>query len=258
MSDGLNKKQQLFLLCLDNAEEVILNDNEEFASALAQLYDECPNLHVIVTSIRDIGRLPNEIDPKPCIVRQLRSQSAVELFLENTGYIENGDFIQFLQTDVNYPFKKLCPSLKDKENFSVSDLTPEIIKEIRIRLMSHKNLIEALAAHDMFRQLSGNPTSITMIAAIIKNPMIKKAEKNTLIDMYNRIKSEKDIVVEDLAEEGEDFNMKAIPRVYKNTMSLKISTEMGVKLLETTYPDDMYLLFFLGCLPGGVKFYQLK
>lgn len=124
--------------------------------------------------------------------------------------------------------------------------------------MSHKNLIEALAAHDMFRQLSGNPTSITMIAAIIKNPMIKKAEKNTLIDMYNRIKSEKDIVVEDLAEEGEEFNMKAIPRVYKNTMSLKISTEMGVKLLETTYPDDMYLLYFLGCLPGGVKFYQLK
>jgi len=32
--------------------------------------------------------------------------------------------------------------------------------------MSPKYKIEAMALHDMFRQLSGNPTSITMIAAI--------------------------------------------------------------------------------------------
>ena len=70
--------------------------------------------------------------------------------------------------------------------------------------------------------------------------------------MYKLIKSEKDIVVDELGDECEGFDAKAIPRVYKNTMSLKISTEMSVKLLEETCPEDLSLLFFLGCLPGGV------
>ena len=44
----------------------------------------------------------------------------------------------------------------------------------------------------MFRQMGGNPTSINMIAAIYSNPMIKD---NTLVDMYKRIKSEKDFII---------------------------------------------------------------
>ena len=47
----------------------------------------------------------------------------------------------------------------------------------------------------MFKQISGNPTSITMIAAMQKNPLIKKENPNSLIDMYDRIKSQKDIVI---------------------------------------------------------------
>ena len=100
----------------------------------------------------------------------------------------------------------------------------------------------------MFIQLSGNPTSITMIAAIHANPMIKQR----LLEMYKLIKSEKNIVVDELGDEGDE---KAIPRVYKNTMSLKISTEMSVKLLEEA--DNLQLLYFLGCLPGGVNKMQL-
>ena len=47
----------------------------------------------------------------------------------------------------------------------------------------------------MFKQISGNPTSITMIAAMLQNPLIKKENKNPLIDMYDRIISHKDIVI---------------------------------------------------------------
>jgi len=68
-----------------------------------------------------------------------------------------------------------------------------------------------MALHDMFRQLSGNPTSITVIAAIHRNDMLKKSNKNTLVDMYHRIKSEKDIVVYELVDEFEGKNNKAIP-----------------------------------------------
>lgn len=100
----------------------------------------------------------------------------------------------------------------------------------------------------MFRQLSGNPTSITMIAALLKNPLIKRSENNPLVDMYKRIKSEKDIVVNELEEKN-----GSVATVYKNNMSLQISTEASVNLLEETSPEDISLLYFLGCLPGGVK-----
>ena len=51
--------------------------------------------------------------------------------------------------------------------------------------------------HDMFKHMRGNPTSITLIAAIHANPLYKKA-KNELVDMYNRVKDEAGIFVEDL------------------------------------------------------------
>ena len=108
----------------------------------------------------------------------------------------------------------------------------------------------------MFKQISGNPTSITMIAAMQKNPLIKKENQNSLIDMYDRIKSHKDIVVRQIGEEDkqDSVGIKAHgTRVYKNVMSLQISTQMNVKMLEKTKPKDMALLYFLGCLPGGCK-----
>ena len=67
-----------------------------------------------------------------------------------------------------------------------------------------------------------------MIAAIHCNPMIKKNEGNTLVDMYERIKSEKNIVIEEL---DYDVEGKAIPRVIENIMSLKVAAEMSVTLL---------------------------
>ena len=68
------------------------------------------------------------------------------------------------------------------------------------------------------------------------NDMIKKKSTNALIDMYGRIKSKKDLEIWDLDEDGDGFEIKGNPRVYKNTMSLKISTEMGINLLKETFP----------------------
>jgi len=95
--------------------------------------------------------------------------------------------------------------------------------------------ISVLAAHDMFRQISGNPTSITMMAAIKANDMIRRDHSNALIDIYNRIKSEKDIVVEQLGDD-ENFKSKTIQRKYRNDMSLKITTETSVELLKRSFP----------------------
>ena len=40
-------------------------------------------------------------------------------------------------------------------------------------------------------------------------------------------------------------------------MSLNVAAEISVKLLESSNKEDMDLLYFLGCLPGGVTEEQL-
>lgn len=72
--------------------------------------------------------------------------------------------------------------------------------------------------------------------------------------MYNNIKSEKNTIVADL-----DYNEdgKPIP-IVENIMSLRVATELSINLLSETYPEDVDLLFFLGCLPGGVTKEKLE
>ena len=115
---------------------------------------------------------------------QLRSHNAVDLFLDNCGPLEVSHLLDFLIEDKNYPFKKLLLNGKEMESAKPHQLTPELRKQIQITLLSKKGKIEALMLHDMFKQLAGNPTSITMIATMLQNPMILKSEKNALIDMY--------------------------------------------------------------------------
>ena len=125
----------MWLLCLDNAEEIIENDNREFLTFLSELFDHCPAVNMIVTSIKDIGRLPNQINPKPFFLRQLRSHSAVELFLQQAPFVDNEKMIEFLQADETFPIKKFLPSLKDiDEPVSIKDLSPAQLKELDIRL----------------------------------------------------------------------------------------------------------------------------
>jgi len=152
--------------------------------------------------------------------------------------------------DKNFPFKKFLSHVKDLDELSFE----QVSELLRRKIENPQNWVSALAQHDMFKQLLGNPLSITMIAAIHCNPMIKKSEGSTLVDMYERIKSEKNIVIEEL---DYDVEGKVIPRVIENIMSLKVAAEMSVKLLESTQLDDINLLYFLGCLPGGVSEIQL-
>ena len=53
-------------MCLDNADMVIEHDKDEFVNFLTQMYDECPNLNIIVTSSRGFDYcLPNDVILKP-------------------------------------------------------------------------------------------------------------------------------------------------------------------------------------------------
>ena len=96
-SDNMNEKR--FLLCLDNAENAIEKDNDEFTKFLAELYDECDNLCVLITTNRVLGELANNHKPTTFFVKWLHMHSAVELFLDNCGEISDEDLIMFLLAD---------------------------------------------------------------------------------------------------------------------------------------------------------------
>ena len=55
-----------------------------------------------------------------------------------------------------------------------------------------------------------------------------------------------------------DFNGKPAPVEVQNVMQISASAEMSVKLLEDMGRGDSDLLYFLGCLPGGITLPQLE
>ena len=44
--------------------------------------------------------------------------------------------------------------------------------------------VKVLSAHDLFKQLNGNPYSISTLAAFYKNPFV---EENDLVGIYRRL-----------------------------------------------------------------------
>ena len=82
-----------FLLCFDNAENLVSNkkDGVEFRKFLSQLYSFCPSLSIIVTSTKQLGGLPDNIHPDSQIIPRLKDKESVELFVENAGPITDDD-----------------------------------------------------------------------------------------------------------------------------------------------------------------------
>ena len=77
---------------------------------------------------------------------------------------------------------------------------------------------KALSMHDMFKQLSGNPMSIRILASFHANTLIKK---NDLKTIYEKVKSERSFM--------EDENQKGKGTSQLNNMvSLRISTETSL------------------------------
>ena len=65
-------------MCLDNADMVIEHDKDEFVNFLTQMYDECPNLNIIVTSSRGFDYcLPNDVILKPQLLHSLKMIDSV-------------------------------------------------------------------------------------------------------------------------------------------------------------------------------------
>ena len=89
-----------------------------------------------------------------------------------------------------------------------------------------------------------------MLAACHSNPFFKT---NSLAELYQKVRSGGNLCVEcDLSISSDK------PRIGKNNISLNFTMDASIQLLEDSSPDTLNLLYFLGCLPGGMKLDQLK
>ena len=74
-------------------------------------------------------------------------------------------------------------------------MSTEIENEILEALRQNYSLqVRALANHDLFKQLSGNPFSIRLLAAFNANPMLKN---NDLKSIYTKVKNEINLLADD-------------------------------------------------------------
>ena len=77
---------------------------------------------------------------------------------------------------------------------------------------------KALTMHDMFKQLSGNPMSIRILASFHANTLIKK---NDLKSIYEKVRNER-FYMDDDGNKGKGTSSN------DNMLSLRVSTETSV------------------------------
>lgn len=239
----LKKKNKMFLLCIDNASALMQYDKEkEFVAFLEHLNDHCPNLRIIITSNRCL-QLPPNISSRPVVLQQLRSTQSARLFLDICEqYLQYKELQELILKDADYPYDKCVPEIKVTENLEA---------DLNRRVRQFQNWPKLLALHDLFSNLlMGNPTTITIIASCVADPMLQ----TNLVNIYTDLKQQRKVFINEL-----DFESggKSRPVEIENIMSLQVASEMSVKLLEELDPNHKNLLYFLGCLPGGFKKEQL-
>ena len=185
-------------------------------------------------------------------IKNLRSKVAVELFLQEVrkqqGHVYVSDIADLVEEDPNYPIKKILTDIDTFTDRSKENIRSVLMK--RIDLPSRQ--VEALQYHDLFKQLSGNPSSIVILAAYYCYPFHQK--KMTLTELYKR-------VIKDGKENSDfpdDVSSELKATISKNNISLTLTTEASIKLLKESEPKHLEMLYYLGCLPGGVMLEQLK
>lgn len=110
----------------------------------------------------------------------------------------------------------------------------------------------------MFQQMAGNPTSITMVSAACKNENFDLGP-NKLIYMYDNIVQNNRILINEIGiGDGSGKGGRRLRQVQNHKISLEFSTHCSIQLLEQSSKDDVQVLYFLGCLPGGIREPQLR
>ena len=81
-----------------------------------------------------------------------------------------------------------------------------------------------------------------------------KQEIDHLKAVYQVVKDEKGLIDDDTKSVHSVLSRMPL---HRNQMSLRISTEASLKLLEETQRTEFQLFYFIGCLKDGIKDFEL-
>ena len=79
---GDDRKRLDFVICFDNAEELISRSQYEFQRLMKILTESCPHLKIVITSNRPLDYKLNIVSFVSRFISGLRTNQAAELFLE--------------------------------------------------------------------------------------------------------------------------------------------------------------------------------
>ena len=112
-------------------------------------------------------------------------------------------------------------------------VSEEFKKKFSEKLYYRKSIpVETLSYHDLFKQLSGNPTSIVILAKCYSNPFFKF---NSLAQLYKKVLDQRS-----LTEDESDYDVRSEvvrPVISKNNFSLNFTIEASLGLLEQLADD---------------------
>ena len=93
--------------------------------------------------------------------------------------------------------------------------------------------------------------SIVMLAACHSNEFFKT---NSLAELYQKVRNGKNLCED---SDGGESNDSDHPKNSRNNISLNFTMDASITLLQETEPEALNLLYFMGCLPGGLSKKQL-
>ena len=88
-----------FLLMLENVEDIVSHDEDNFKRFLKDVYEGCQNLSIIMCSYEWVGRVSDSIMPTIINILELDPVSSVKLFMECTGEFKPEEIVKLILHD---------------------------------------------------------------------------------------------------------------------------------------------------------------
>ena len=138
----------------------------------------------------------------------------------------------------------------------------KIARELRDTVTNKKNLstylkqngqrarLALLEKHPLFEYLFGNPTSLIQAANCYLHEIEDQVEVGKLKSIYKLMK--------DCLQRFGNFKKELTNDRIKNDFSLEVATRMTLDMIPNEESDAKNLLYFLGCLPGGISKENIK
>ena len=163
-------------------------------------------MSIILTTTKPLDLNNFSFRPVNILVTQLKTIHTVELFLENSDDISDKEILDLILEDDKYPIRQFLDTVRPNnqsiqqfssgipEKGSLKEyITDEIEKRILGTFRNERHKINALQNHDLFKQLCGNPLSVSIFASYHKSKKLLSSE-NALITFYKIMKEELNVL----------------------------------------------------------------